>query len=62
MNNTTVIAADQDPNHSAHGHGLAAGLFMTLFVLGGCFLVAKALRLCRRNHDPHGTPYSHPTH
>ncbi len=60
--NNTLIAADQDPNHSAHGHGAAAGLFMTFFVLGGLSLVARAARLCRRHHDPHATPYSHPTH
>lgn len=60
--NPAVIAADQDPNHPAAGHGWPAALFMTIAVLGGCYLVGKALRLVRHRHDPHAARYSHPRH
>ncbi len=60
--NNTVIAVDQNPDQSIHGHGLVAGLFMALFVMGGLYLVARALRLVCCGHKPHAAPYSHRTH
>lgn len=60
--NTTIVAPNIDPNHSVAGHGWGVGLFMLLAVLGGCALVAKAMKICRREHDPHAPSYSHPTH
>lgn len=57
---TTVIAADFGAAHAVHAKGLACGLFVALFVVGGLVLVVKAFRLVRRGCDPHATRYARP--
>lgn len=60
--NTSIVTPNIDSNHAARGRGWGAGLFMLVAVVGGCVLVAKALRLVRCHHKPHASHYSHPRH